>query len=312
MSESKSHKKDRIPPLHSLQVFEAAARYESFVKAAADLCVTHGAVSRQVRQLEESLGIALFERRNRAVFLTVQGRVLFTACSQAITQIRDVVRELSASAALAPLVVSCEPTIAMRWLIPRLPNFRAKHTEFEVHLLTAGGAIDFRRDRVDLALRRNDFSWSEQYHVARIAPEIMAPVCTPAIATLLREGRSNEVRQLHTRTRPNAWAQWLSHATKCAGFGETEYFEHFYLSLQGAKAGLGIAMGSLYMVEEDMRNGNLVAPYGFAPDDSEYVLLSSLEFKKDARASIFMEWLRYEMQTTRANLDEIYDAHSGR
>ncbi|MCK9213036.1 MAG: LysR substrate-binding domain-containing protein [Rhodoferax sp.] len=304
MSDLNSHKSDRLPPLHSLHVFEVAARHESFVQAAAELYVTHGAVSRQIRQLEDALGLALFERRNRAVFLTGEGRVLFAACAQVMDKLRAVVEELTTPVALAPLVVSCEPTIAMRWLIPRLPQFRVQHPEFQIHLLAAGGPVDFVRDKVDVALRRNDFKWPEQYHVERIAPEMMGPVCTPAIAELLRTDAAQKVRELHSRTRHAAWKLWQRHSGVALNLAEPEYFEHFYLSLQAANAGLGIAMGSLYMVEDDVRDGRLTAPYGFVPDDSEYVLLSLWEFAKDKRQFIFLEWVRYEMQKSRFGLEQ--------
>ena len=287
----------RLPPLHSLQVFEAAARHQSFVQAAAELFVTHGAVSRQVRQLEDALGLALFERRNRAVFLTAAGERLLATCSKALGEIRHTLAELAtAPPGLAPLLVSCEPTIAMRWLIPRLSRFRLENPDFSVHLLAAGGPVDFVRDRVDVALRRSDFQWHEQYHMERIAPEMMGPVCTPANAKLLGAGAQAGLRPLHTRTRAAAWPLWRRHSGHTLTLDEPEYFEHFYLSLQAASAGLGVAMGSLYMVEDDIRDGRLLAPYGFAPDGSDYLLLSPAAFNDDPRHALFLAWVREEMQ----------------
>ena len=300
MREKNSPISARLPPLHSLQVFEAAARHQSFVQAAAELCVTHGAVSRQVRQLEEALGLALFERRNRAVFLTAAGERLLATCSKALGEIRETLAALAtAPPGLAPLVVSCEPTIAMRWLIPRLPQFRLQHPDFSVHLLAAGGPVDFVRDRVDVALRRSDFQWPAQYHMERIAPEMMGPVCNPANAALLDAGAPARLRPLHTRTRPAAWPQWQRHSGQTLAGGEPEYFEHFYLSLQAASAGLGVAMGSLYMVEDDMRDGRLLAPCGFAPDGSDYLLLSPVAFNDDQRHAALVQWVREEMQKSR-------------
>jgi DNA-binding transcriptional LysR family regulator len=301
MRERKSHKTDRLPPLHSLQVFEAAARHESFVQAAAELCVTHGAVSRQVRQLEESLGLALFERRNRAVFLTPQGRTLHDACSQALGQLRQTLQALCEPEAPAPLVVSCEPTIAMRWLIPRLPLWRQQHPELALHLLAAGGPVDFARERVDMALRRSDFQWPEHVHVERLAPELMGPVMAPGLADAWNT-RPSELRELHTRTRPQAWPLWRQRTGHTPLRGNVESFEHFYLSLQAALAGVGVAMGSMYMVEDDLSEGRLQAPHGFTPDGSSYVLLSPTPLHTDPRRVHFAQWVRHEMQTTRARL----------
>jgi DNA-binding transcriptional LysR family regulator len=303
MREKKSHFNGRVPPLNSLRVFEAAARHGSFVRAAGELHVTHGAVSRQVKQLESSLGVDLFERRNRAVFLTRHGTQLFAACSDAMGRIAEVIDQLRAPAALNPLVVSCEPTIAMRWLIPRLPGLRERFPEHRLHLLTAGGHVDFVRDRVDVALRRNDFNWGEGCYAERVAPELMGPVCSPELAAALKGRQRATMRLLHARTRPSGWTRWFETTGRSLASGEVEHFEHFYLCLQAATAGLGVALGSVYMVEDDVRAGRLVAPFGFTPDGSEYVLLSPVRFDGDERRMQFLDWLRQEMGRSRAEVE---------
>jgi DNA-binding transcriptional LysR family regulator len=299
MSEKYSHIVRRLPSLHALQVFEVAARHQSFVHAAAELYVTHGAISRQIRQLEEELGLALFERRNRAVFLTNAGKKLYVVCHDVMAELRGVIGDLVAPSPLGPLVISCEPTIAMRWLIPRLALFREKNPEFPVHLLAAGGPIDFARDRVDLALRRSDFKWPETYHMERIASEWMGPVCIPTLTSALTSpAPPRSLQELHARTRPHAWTLWRRQSNISLQLSDTQHFEHFYLSLQAAQAGLGVAMGSIYMVAEDIAAGRLHAPFGFVADQSEYVLLSPVPFSTDERRFRFSEWVRYEMQKT--------------
>ena len=126
-----------LPPLNTLRVFEAAARHGSFVRAAQELHVTHGAVSRQIRQLEASLGVDLFERRNRAVFLTPAGDQLHAAATDAFEILTDSIDRIARRAMSSTLVVSCEPTLAMRWLIPRLSRFQARHPAIQVHLFAA-------------------------------------------------------------------------------------------------------------------------------------------------------------------------------
>ncbi|MGE8318775.1 MAG: LysR substrate-binding domain-containing protein [Comamonas sp.] len=298
----------RLPPLNALRAFEAAARHGSLVRAAAELHVTHGAVSRQVRQLEAHLGLALFERRNRAIFLTRQGSELLVACSEALARLAEAVARLRAPEADAPLVLSCEPTIAMRWLIPRLPAFHARFAGRQLHLLAAGGPVDFARDRIDVALRRNDFAWAADCHVERVGPELMGPVCQPALAAQLRppqRGKAADApRALHARTRPLAWKQWLAAHPAALRLGPPQHFEHFYLCLQAAGAGLGVALGSAYMVEDDCRDGRLAAPFGFAGDGSEYVLLSPTPIAADARRTALLDWLRDEMAQTRARMAE--------
>ncbi|WP_268628040.1 LysR family transcriptional regulator, partial [Escherichia coli] len=123
IGEKNSRKTGRPLPLGGLRCFEAAARLESFTQAAQGLNLTHGAVSRAVRALEEELGVALFERRHRRVLLTAAGRKLFQATQQAFGILDHTALELRQQALDAPLVLSCEPTLLMRWLIPRLPAF---------------------------------------------------------------------------------------------------------------------------------------------------------------------------------------------
>jgi len=296
MSDKYSQISERLPPLNTLRVFEAAARHTSFVRAADELHVTHGAVSRQISQLESSLDVALFERRNRAVFLTQQGHTLFAACQDIMGRLAEVVQQIKAPAAALPLVLSCEPTQAIRWLVPRLPDFRARYPEFEIHLLTAGGPVDFARSHVDLALRRNDFNWGNQCHAEPVAPELVGPVCAPSLLTT--NFQTTPQRLLHTRSRPDAWKQWSTTTGVNLPSDSAAYFEHFYLSLQAASSGLGIAIGSAYMVESDLKDGRLAAPFGFTPDGSAYVLLSTVPFDQDARRQACLAWFRDAMGQT--------------
>ncbi|OQS38158.1 LysR substrate-binding domain-containing protein [Chromobacterium haemolyticum] len=282
----------RIPALTAVRAFEAAARHGSFVKAAAELCVTHGAVSRQVKQLEEGLGVALFERRNRAVFLTAAGESFRQSCAEALRVLEQGAARAQRQAD-APLRLSCEPTIAMRWLIPRLPAFQAEHPDIELLLSAAGGKVDFSSQRIDLALRRDDSGWGLGDHVAEVARERMGPVCAPA-RLLAAGGDWRALPLLHTDSRPEAWSRWLA-AKGVEAAGEAGRFEHFYLSLQAAEAGMGLAIASLYMAADALRLGQLTAPAGFCEDGSGYVLLSSRPFDGDARRRAVLEWLRRQM-----------------
>jgi DNA-binding transcriptional LysR family regulator len=297
--EKKSPMKTRLPSLNAVRVFETAARHGSFVKAADELCVTHGAVSRQIKQLEASLGLALFERRNRAVFLTRAGLQLHEVCREVMQRLEDGVRQLRQTVADSPLVVSCEPTVAMRWLIPRLGRFHATHPEVQLLLYAAGGSVDFAASHIDLALRRNDFHWGADCHAEPVAREWVAAVCAPA---LLEDGKLRPERQcrLHADSRPEAWEQWQKLSGIMLTNARSARYEHFYLSLQAAGAGLGVAVGSVYMVEDEMAEGRLTAPFGFVADGSEYVLLSPQPFAADERRQKFLTWLRTEMRASEA------------
>lgn len=265
---------------------------------------THGAVSRQIRLLEDSLGTPLFERRHRAVFLTPAGRDLAQACQEAFTRVAEALRRIRSDRQDHPLVVSCEPTVAIRWLIPRLAALKEHLPDLRIHLLTAGGPVEFSRDRVDVALRRNDFPWADHCHAVTIGPELMGPVCVPALsgAVAAPRGQAGRWRLLHARTRPTAWKRWMELTKRHPDIEDEEHFEHFYLSLQAAAAGLGVAMGSAYMVDGDLVQGRLVAPFGFVPDGSEYVVLSPAPFEDDVRRQAFVDWLRSEMDKTRSEI----------
>ncbi|MGE8687071.1 MAG: LysR substrate-binding domain-containing protein [Achromobacter sp.] len=288
----------KLPPLNALRVFDAAARHQAFGKAADELHVTHGAVSRQVRLLEESLGLSLFERRNRGVFLTDPGRQLFDLTRTLFEQLAAGLAALRQPAADAPLVLSCEPTIAMMWLIPRLPEFQRIHPGVQVHLYAAGGPLDFAAQGVDVALRRNDFEWDAALHAERVCEEWTGPVCRPGLLDAQGAGMAGEgwagAPALGSATRPQAWRQWSQASGRKPPKRAGAVYEHFYLSLQAAAAGLGVAIGSALMACDAVRDRRLAAPCGFVRDGSAYFLLSPRSCAEDPRAAAFLAWLRRE------------------
>ncbi|MFT4190306.1 MAG: LysR substrate-binding domain-containing protein [Comamonas sp.] len=287
----------KIPSLAAFRFFEAAAQTGSFVKAAQQLHVTHGAVSRQVRLLEEALGVELFERRNRAIFLNEAGRLLHATTSMLFEQLEGTVYRLQQSARQEVLVLSCEPTIAMKWLIPRLPAFHTQNPDINLHLVAAGGPIDFARAGVDLALRRDDFHWDQGVYAERICDEWMGPVTR---AKKSRKDQLDGVRLLHSGSRPKAWTTWqrLS-GVSTRGSIRVDY-EHFYLCVQAAASGLGMAMVSFLMVQDELQNGQLHAPYGFIRDGSGYYLLSPQPLDQNEKCARFKGWLMAEAQASLA------------
>ena len=284
----------RPPPLNALRFFDVAARLGSFVNAADELHLTHGAVSRQIRQLEQSLGVALFERRNRAVFLTPQGVLLQAATRQAFEQLDAAMTALRNPVRNAPLVVSCEPTLSMKWLIPRLGDFYRRYPELQLHIFAAGGPVAFARDGVDVALRRNDFIWEPTVHAEKVCDEWIGPVCVPQLVKRRRIDLTAQ-KMLHTASRKAAWQNWRTVTKTAIGGAGSQTYEHFYLSLQAACAGLGVAIGSWMMVQEEIGTGRLVAPFGFVRDGSAYYLLSAAPIEDDPRCVAFLGWIREQM-----------------
>ncbi|MFT4198287.1 MAG: LysR family transcriptional regulator [Pseudoxanthomonas sp.] len=288
----------RLPSLLALRCFEAAARLENFSRAAEELHLTHGAVSRAVRLLEDELGVTLFERRSRRVFLTDAGRTLARAVGNGLDLMRQAVGELRTTARQGRRwVLSCEPTLLMRWLIPRWPRFQALHPGIDVHLVAGGGPFSFASG-IDLAIRRDDFPWPEGYHAEPLFAEKVGPVCRPdKVATWFSTNKAGAALKagaprLHTRTRPGAWPEWATAAGQPVPDAPGQTFEHFYFSLQAAVAGLGVAIGPWHLVRDDLDSGVLAAPLGFIEDGSRYCLLSPQPLPPDGPQADLLEWLR--------------------
>lgn len=281
-----------ITSLPALPCFRAAAEFESFSKAANSLNLTHSAVSRAVRLLEDDLGIALFTRRNRSVFLTDAGHKLAQSVAHGLGHIEDTINSIRTEQTHASVTVSCEPTLMMRWLIPRLPTFRTQYPEADIRLVAGGGPVALG-DGIDLAIRRDDFDLPKNYSKAMLFSEWIGPVCRPDLQDrffqngLLRPDAS----LLHSRTRPSAWHAWASLSKTALGVHPETEFEHFYFSLQAAIAGLGVAIGPWHLVQDDLDAGILCAPAGFVQDGSSYVLLAPEGNAEQNVQSCFRDWL---------------------
>ncbi|MCJ8509242.1 LysR family transcriptional regulator [Rhizobium lemnae] len=292
----------RTPPLGALKAFTVAARHESFALAAEELHVTHGAISKQIGNLEEILGEALFVRRNRRVFLTDRGRELAMKLSAVFQDLDNAVADFRGNQEPQPLIVSCEPTLCLKFLIPNLADLKSS-TGLEVKVLAAGGRIDFRRDHIDLAVRRNDFPIDPQLHVKELAPEFMGMVCAPSVAKIL-EQHADSVPALHTRSRPEAWQNWRLSQPKSPRFASNVIYEHFYMAIEGAMAGQGVGLASIHMVASDLASGRLQALGPFKPDGTQYLALSASPYKTDTRHLIFIDWLARRMQ---AHIEKLQD-----
>lgn len=281
--------------LNALKSFSAAADYLSISKAAEEMHVTQGAISRQVKHVENSLNTKLFIRRNRGIFLTKDGMLLHQVCKEAFDLLGNTLERLGESSMSDPLVVSCEPTLAIRWLIPRLSSFQKCFPDIQIHLFSAGGAIDLHNNRVDLALRRNDFTWSKDYYSELIIEEKIGPVCTVDLWDSTNS-TFNNLCLLHTQTRSSSWNKWKEISNYNILSESDMHFEHFYLSLQAATSGLGVAIGSVYMTKDDVAAKRLIAPLGFVNDGSEYHLISEDPINDDERKKAFKNWLKGEFQ----------------
>ena len=286
----------RLPSLLALRCFESAGRFENFARAADELHLTPGAISRAVRLLEEDLGVDLFERRNRRVFLTDAGKRLVKAVSEGLGLMNQAVREIRTDARRTrQLVLSCEPTLLMRWLIPRWNDFQTQHRGLDIHLVAGGGIFSFDHG-IDLAIRRDDFPRPSDYHAETLFPEKIGPVCRPEKVDQWfgksRKCLRSSAPLLQTNSRPTAWQEWATAKELPAPAMEMQSFEHFYFSIQAAVAGLGVTIGPWHLVHDDIQSGVLAAPLGFIEDGSRYCLLSPTPPQPGSLEMDLLNWLQ--------------------
>lgn len=287
----------RLPNLAVLRAFEATVRHMSVARAAAEIGVTDGAVSRAVREMEVAMGFELFTRGNRKITPTPVARPLAAEIRGGLERIAAALADARRAVEVdRPLVLSCEPTFLIRWLIPRLKHLQAAiGTERDVRLISAGGPVPFGREGIDLAIRRADFELDASILAEPFLDERVGPVCRPDLAQAVRTEGPIGGAILHSATRPDAWAHWARIAdTGLAPIREL-HFEHFYLSLQATVAGAGSAIGPIALVIDDIASGTLVAPRGFTPDGSRYILMAPRATVDGAMFAKVLEWLRVAM-----------------
>jgi LysR family transcriptional regulator, glycine cleavage system transcriptional activator len=255
--------RSRLPPLNAIKAFEAAARLGSFTRAAEELNVTHGAVSRQIRLLEDWLGVRLFLRTSRNSVPTQAGTELLAEASHALDRLAAVSRRMQNRARARGLLhVSALPTFAMRWLIPRLPDFQRDHPDLELRIVTASTPAEQFRMDVDAVisgpLRQPGWVGSGFLGEARL------PVLSPGLMRKLPLRTAADLERhtlLHAATLRGAWPRWLAAANvpdlKPA---RDQLFEHFYFAIQAALEGLGVVMGPLALISDELCAGRLLAP----------------------------------------------------
>jgi LysR family glycine cleavage system transcriptional activator len=264
---------DRLPPLNPLRAFEAAGRLQSIRKAAAELLVTPGAVSRQVQSLEMCLGVPLFRREAREIVLTAEGEQYLLAISQHFDGIREATQKLTGSKNLEILRIRAYTTFAMKWLIPRLSSFHAANKTTEVRITTSLEAVDFERENVDGAIRLGDGNWPG-CETDRLVPNELIPICSPAFrrqAGLKKIGDLVGQPLLHSLVRPDDWRYWL----EAAGLkGIDPYAGPKYassiLAYQAALEGQGVMMAQKVLFTDELRAKRLVQPFGPALDRGDF------------------------------------------
>jgi DNA-binding transcriptional LysR family regulator len=284
----------RLPPLKPLPAFEIAAERASFSAAAGELNLTHGAVSRQIKALETHLGVPLFRRRNRRIELTEAGTALLPGVRQALHLIEAATAQVATSPREGALVVSCVATFMMRWLIPRLYAFNARHRRIEVRLSASHLPVDFARDGIDVAIRLGKPPWPRNVAATPFLADRVGPVCAPDLVKGRGKLTLADLRRctlLSADTRPDAWADWARARRVDLGAAKRQPFEHMYFMLEAAASGLGIGIASHPLVEEDLRSGRLVAPFGFTASGRSYCVLHAKSLADNPKIAAFRSWI---------------------
>ncbi|MGO4280431.1 MULTISPECIES: transcriptional regulator GcvA [Cupriavidus] len=288
-----------LPPLNALRAFEAAGRLGSFKEAAAALHVTHGAVSQQVRLLEEWLGAALFERHNRRVTLTPAAKAYLAEIGPLFEQLAQATARYGVPGPVSrTLSVNAPATFTLRWLVPRLAKFRAEHPDVEIKVETSNGPLESLKDDHDLIIRGGPDTFYG-YAMRPFLTEERLPVCSPALLQRQPLGVPGDLRHhtlLHTSSLPRLWPDWLASA-QIPGLSPaaTLTFDHFFLTLQAAIDGIGIAMGPTSLVSDDLAAGRLVAPFaGPRLPSRSYCAYVPDEKRGDELVGLFQSWLERE------------------
>jgi DNA-binding transcriptional LysR family regulator len=284
-------------PLTALRAFEAFARLGKMSLAADELCVTHGAVSRQVRSLEALCGVKLTQGPRNALKLTDAGERMARSLGRTFDELEQSFREVRA-AADRELHISCVGTLAMKWLIPRLSGFHLRHPDLSIRVTEAYGPVDFTREPFDAAIRLTESVAGEGLTATPFLDNFHGPVVAPDLA---RGGVDlAHTPRLHTRPHRQAWDEWSEHAgVSVPEAPENREYEHLFYMLEAAVAGLGIGLSPWIYVANDIAAGRLAAPFGFTPTPARFhLILPGSPPKRGLKA--FREWLIEEAATAPA------------
>ena len=288
----------RLPPLNSLRAFEAAARHLSFTRAAEELFVTQAAVSHQVKLLEDWLGRKLFQRKNRAVFLTEDGQRYLRDISDSLDLLADATQRLLASGDGGVLTVTSLPSFASKWLVPKLGDFRDARPDIDVRISANLDIVDFRSSDVDLALRAGDGNWPH-LHSEHLLSETLFPVCSPSLLSGEHPIKSPNDLHFHTLLHDDDsrddWRLWLIAAeVDLTTINPTRgpRFDDSAMMLQAAIEGQGIAIGRSALAANDLAAGRLVRPFDLTlPWRMDYYIVCPKGNETIPKIAAFRQWL---------------------
>lgn len=259
-----------LPPLGALRAFEATARLGSVTAAANELSVTHGAVSRQLKSLDEHFGVALLTKEGRGLVLTPHGQRLQSGVGEAFARLRDSCAALKDELRQAPFTLACPGSLLARWLIPRLDRLHAALPALNLQVVVSDTEQPDTHSATSAHLAFSEPPWPAQAEVIELMPEQICAVASPALARHCDPNQPATLLAntlLYTASRPQAWPQWasaqgLEQPALEAALQKGQGFDHLFYLIEAAAAGMGVAIAPTLLVEDDLRSGRLIAPWG--------------------------------------------------
>lgn len=288
----------RLPPLNALKAFEAAARHESFTRAAEELCVTQGAVSHQVKALEGELAIKLFNRERQRLIITEAGRDYLAVVRDALDRIAIGTERLLQRQNAGVLTVSTSPDFAAKWLVHRLGHFAEAHPEIDLRISATLHHVDFAREEVDLAVRHGDGNWPG-LDTVRLSPEQLFAVCSPKLLSGKRRiSRPADILKfplIHMDSRSD-WKNWLQEAgIDDAGVTHGPVLNRASMVIDAAINGQGIALARTTLAAWDLIHGHLARPFPLSlPLSKTYWIICPKATANLPKIATFREWLLTE------------------
>ncbi len=288
-----------FPPLNPLRAFECAARAGSLTQAAEELNVSQVAVSRQVKVLEEYLGVALFHRLHRGIELTEEGRRLYEGVRGPLQEIANATRQVSRRGRRDILSIQSYTTFSHRWLLPRLAQFHEEFPRVEVRLSSSPLEPEIGAQNFDAVISSGYGDWPD-LQCARLAELELIPVCSPSFQQThgLRDPADlSKIRLLHSMKRPNDWRNWLAHVGQPVDGYSGIKFENSTLAYEAAMMDIGVAITMKVFAKRHLQAGLMVAPFeqSFRPGESYY-----LTWRKDVTPSLplrqFLGWIQRQME----------------
>jgi LysR family glycine cleavage system transcriptional activator len=292
-----------LPSLNALRAFEAAARRGSMKAAAAELFVTPGAVSQQIKSLEESLGAPLFRRLKGGLTLTETGAALYPVLRESFESIARALERLKRREQAGPLTVSVLPSFAAKWLVPRLGRFRERHPEIDVRISANVHLADFTREDVDVGIRHGQGEYPG-LRSDRLLSVPLYPVCSPRLLNgghPLREPADLRFHTLLHDDSPREWRRWLKlHGVRGVDAERGPVFNDAAMAVEAAVEGQGVAMTRAELAEQDLAEGRLVKPFDLSlPIEAAYYFVSPEAVADWPKVVAFREWLLEEVATPR-------------